>query len=126
MKLKAAVRLRATECYAEQILGDVDLPLSSLEDINEIIKSNLKPGVDIARKSVDHAVTVTAAKLKAWAVAHLRQAKQLGRRTDLFEKLINDPHAAALQLAHSMLGITPKPEKEDMRAIDDVLENLEL
>ncbi len=59
-------------------------------------------------------------------MTHLRQAQQLGHRTDLFEKLINNPEAAARQVANTLLGVrAPSTHKvQEEKKLDDVLDSI--
>ena len=84
-----------------------DVSHETIADFNNLINVNLKPAVHLAKKEIDKAVNATSAKIVAWALEHLRMAKQLGRRTDLFTKLINSPVETTRQLAMSLLQRTP-------------------
>jgi hypothetical protein len=96
----------------------------TFREFNAIVQSTIEPHIRKARHEINAAVNEAAMKVKAWAMIHLQQAQKLGRSTELFEKLVNNPTAAVKQLAHSMLGIkTPEvPVKEE--SIDSLLDGL--
>lgn len=76
----------------------------TVEEFNQLVRKTLEPHVAEAKHALDAAVKAASAKIKAWAIVHHAQAVKLGTRTDLFEKLMNNPSAAAKQLALAMLG----------------------
>ena len=77
-------------------------------DFHELVRSNLERPVSQAKEVIAKAVAITANKLKIWAMTHLQQAANLGRKTELFEKIINNPVGTATQIANSMMGIRGK------------------
>lgn len=98
----AASRLIAVSASVEErdlLLTAVDLDVDDVEALNVLISKSLVPGLQEAHKFAEAAIRATSVKLKAWALAHMKQARQLGRDTKLFEKLINDPEMAVRQLA---------------------------
>lgn len=101
----------------------------SVLDFNKIIRTTIEPHVKEAKASLNKAIVAAASKIKAWAMTHLIQARKLNRRTDLFEKMVNNPEASAKQLALSMLGIkeqaVPVVTKEQ-KQLDDLLDGLVL
>ena len=113
----------------------VDLVGGAAGEMHHILQTNLIPTVKAAKSAIDGAVKKTSAKLKAWAIEHLVMAQKLGRRTDLFEKLINNPNQAAEQLAmrlllgaeahrHTAALQERHAEEKEMKQMDDILGNL--
>lgn len=97
----------------------------AMTEIQHIISTNLEPTVKQAKKAIAKAVHETSVKIKAWALTHLAQAQKLGRRTDLFQKLVNDPLSATNQLAAHLMGFPNTiPDAEEARKVDELLENL--
>lgn len=97
----------------------------TLHEFGDIVNETLEPIVKKARLEIDRAVKSTSVKIKMWALEHLAIAKKLGRRTDLFEKLINDPIGSTSKIAHRMLSVqTAHPSaltKSGPKSVDDVL-----
>ena len=62
--------------------------------------------------------------MRAWAMIHYNQDKQLGRDTTLFEKILNDPVAAATQLLNQLMGLT-RAKTTQQRQLDDMLDGLQ-
>lgn len=113
----------------------IDLVGWAVGEIHEIINGSLAPTVKLAKAAIDKAVKSTSAKIKAWAVEHMAIAQKLGRRTDLFEKLINNPNLATEQLAMKMLlgknahhhtaALQEQhAEEKEMKQMDDLLGSL--
>lgn len=105
--------------------------------MHEIVRENLVPVVRNAKSAINGAVKKTSAKIKAWAFEHMQQAQKLGRKTELFEKLINNPEQATEQLAmklllgdaahHHTAAIQEKQaEQQEMQKIDDLLGSIGL
>lgn len=105
-------------------VSDVGLMPGVLGDFNNIIKQNLEPHVKSAKHILDGAVKETAIKIKAWAIEHMTMAQKLGRKTELFEKLINNPNAAIQQLVNTLIGIKPVEHSKVDKKLDDLLSSL--
>lgn len=106
--------------------SDVGLMPGVANDFNHIVKQHLEPHVKSAKVILDKAVNETSVKIKAWAFEHMQMAQKLGKKTKLFEKLINNPNAAVQQLVNTLLGIkTPASGKEDKK-LDDLLADIAL
>ena len=108
-----------------------DLIPGTAGSFGEIVKENLEPTVRKAKAQIDQAVNHTSAKIKAWALTHLIGARKLGRRTDLFEKLLHNPVGATNQLVGRMLNMPGYGEEAQKSAaeiskIDDVLGSIQL
>ena len=124
-------RVESSGNYLMCIASDAQLKnvsASSADEFNEIVAKYLAPAIDGAKKVIEGAVKHAAAKIRAWAMTHLRQAQQLGHRTDLFEKLINNPEAAARQVANMLLGIrAPSTHKvQEEKKLYAVLDSITL
>lgn len=110
----------------------VDIVPGTLSEFGQIMHTNLKPVVARAKANIDQAIKHTSVKVKAWAVEHMMQAQKLGRRTDLFEKLINDSESATRQLAYQLLGAPPEvahkhvSEVAEEKKLDDLLGSIGL
>lgn len=91
---------------------------------NQIIRTQVEPYIKRAQEEIDSAIKSASAKLKAWAIVHLTQAKQLGRDPTLFEKIVNNPSAVVKQLAHNMLGMRPSNMPKTETHIDNILDGL--
>lgn len=128
-EFKRFARVESSGNYLSCVASDQQLKnvsASSADEFNEIVAKYLAPAIDGAKKVIEGAVKHSAAKIRAWAMTHLRQAQQLGHRTDLFEKLINNPEAAARQVANTLLGIrAPSVHKvQEEKKLDAVLDSI--
>ncbi len=101
-----------------------DIVPGTLSEFNQIVKSLIEPHIKNARHEIDTAIKTAAARVKAWAMVHLQQAKKLGKNTILFEKLVNNPTAAVRQLAHSILGAPAPQAAVEAEKIDDLLSGI--
>jgi hypothetical protein len=110
----------------------IDMIPGTLSEFGQIVHTNLKPVVAKARANIDNAIKHTSVKIKAWAMEHMMQAQKLGRRTDLFEKLLNDSESATRQLAYHLLGAPPEiaqkhvSEVMEEKKMDDLLGSIGL
>lgn len=129
------LRLRKTGRHLS--VSSVSSIPGSMGEINKIITSNLVPTVKAAKSSINAAVQKTSAHIKAWAMEHMVQAQKLGRKTDLFEKLVNDPRTATEQLAmrlllgeqaveHTKHVQQQKAQKDEEQKMDDLLDSIGL
>lgn len=129
-EFKRFARVESSGNYILCIASDAQLKalsISTSDEFNSIVAKYLAPAVGGAKKVIDQAVKQSAAKIRVWAITHLRQAQQLGHRTDLFEKLINNPEAAARQVANTLLGVrAPSHKAPEDRRLDDVLGSISL
>jgi hypothetical protein len=131
--LSPGLRLQQAELLCQRLLSESappDLIPGTAGSFGEIVKENLEPTVRKAKAQIDQAVNHTSAKIKAWALTHLVEARKLGRRTDLFEKLLN-PVGATNQLVGRMLNMPGYGEEAQKAAveiskIDDVLGSIQL
>ena len=128
MKIQAATRLAASnvdqaELAASALFADVKLDADQEDAFQELVKTVLVPGVEQARKQLNEVAKQAAGKMRAWAMVHYSQAKQLGRDTSLFEKILHDPVAAATQLLNQLMGLT-KDKSSQQKKLDDVLDGL--
>ena len=126
MKINAHTRITASELdvaekYAAMLTADIEFPLDDAIAFNKLIKLTLIPGVEAAKKQLDKVAAVASTKIRAWALVHLNQAKQLNRDTALFQKLLNDPLAAAKQLARHLLGVPAATHSAEDKKLDDLL-----
>ena len=129
MTIQAARRLAASEhdvaqLAASALFADVKLDAEQEDAFQQLVKTVLVPGVEQARKHLHDVAKQAAGKMRAWAMIHYNQAKQLGRDTTLFEKILNDPVAAATQLLNQLMGLT-RAKTTQQRQHDDMLDGLQ-
>ena len=132
--VSAHLQQRQAELLCQRLLSESappDLIPGTVGSFGEIVKENLEPTVRKAKAQIDQAVNHTSAKIKAWALTHLVEARKLGRRTDLFEKLLHNPVAATNQLVGRMNNIESYGEEShkaavELNKIDDVLGSIQL
>ena len=132
--LSPSLKLQQAELLCQRLLSESappDLIPCTAGSFGEIVKENLEPTVRKAKAQIDQAVNHTSAKIKAWALTHLIEARKLGRRTDLFEKLLHNSVGATNQLVGRMLNMTGYGEEAQKAAveiskIDDVLGSIQL
>ena len=113
-----------------------DVVPGTFEEFNRLVRKSLAPHVQLMKSKLDEAVAAVTAKIKAWGTIHLIQARKLGKRTELFEKLVNNPATAARQIVFAMLDVksgVPNAEphvitdpKEEAARIDDVLQTISI
>jgi len=131
-EVRARARLSASdmdiaEKIASVLTADSSVPMDDddSKEFHELIKHTLLPGVEAAKQQLEHASSYAAKKIQSWALTHIRQCKILGRDATLFEKLMDNPLAAARQLALHLMGVPTKPKDREDRAVDDLLTDLE-
>ena len=100
-----------------------DMIPGTLAEFNVIVRQSIEPHVKKAKHEVEAAIKEASNKVKAWAMIHLQQARKLGKNSELFEKLLNNPTAAVRQLAHSMLG-APMRTDEEVSQVEDILDGV--
>jgi hypothetical protein len=96
MEINAKKRLEASDLeIGEEIFAEINLNEAIHGDLADLIKEHLLPGITAAKERYERAVADTERKLKAWALLHCQQARKLNKPTDLFEKILRNPKAAA-------------------------------
>lgn len=112
------------ERFATMLLS-AKLEAEEEQAFQDLVRKLLLPGVEYARKQLDQVAAQAAGKMKAWALVHLRQAQQLGRDQQLFEKILNDPLRTARQLVMHLMGVgSSKAKAVEEKQIDNVLDGL--
>ena len=132
--ISESVQLDLAEALCRRLLSESQNPVvqdllpGTLSEFGLIVRETLAPTVAKAKADIDRAVKITSAKVKAWAMQHMQIARKLGRKTELFEKLINDPSVAAGKMASHMLGMQygMPAQPKDIGLKDEVLDSIVL